>query len=79
MNVDISGGRNSDAVLHGNITDSKTAAALRAPMDPEDRAAMVDGSDFGIERKRVVCKKACVIDNRDGTILSSTWHPPCRR
>lgn len=67
VTVDISGGRNSDAVIHGNITDSKSATALRAPMDPEDRAALIEGSDFGIERKRVVCRRSCVVDNGDGT------------
>jgi len=49
------------------MTDDQTATALRAPVHPEDIEAKLAGTAFGIERKRVVCDKACVVDNDDGS------------
>ena len=69
VSVDVSGGRNSDAFFDGNLTDALTATALQAPMHPEDAEARLGGTAFGIEFKRVVCDKACVIDSSDGSYL----------
>ena len=51
----------------GNVTDAQTAAALKAPMHPDDRNLEAENRDFGIERMRVACGKACIVDNDDGT------------
>jgi len=67
ISLGVSGGRNSDAFFVGNMTDDQTATALRAPVHPEDIEAKLAGTAFGIERKRVVCDKACVVDNDDGS------------